>query len=168
MTKIIIGVMGPGDGATKEICNQARELGQLIAQTGWVLLTGGRNAGVMDAAIRGAKEAGGLTIGILPTSTLDGASEPLDIPVLTGLGDARNTINVLSSAIVIACGMGPGTASEIALALKVGKRVILLDSGPTGQAFFQGLAPHPQQVFIASTPTDAVAIAWNIVATGTG
>lgn len=66
MAKTVIGVMGPGDNATKEECDSAFELGKLIANKGWILLTGGRNVGVMEAASRGAKEAGGLTIGILP------------------------------------------------------------------------------------------------------
>ncbi len=66
--KRMIAVVGPGEGATPEDCQVAYELGQRTAQEGWVLLTGGRNAGVMDAACRGAHSSGGLTVGILPTS----------------------------------------------------------------------------------------------------
>ncbi len=66
MKKIIIGVMGPGEQATATDLQNAYELGKLIAQQGWVLLTGGRNVGVMDAANQGAKSANGLTVGILP------------------------------------------------------------------------------------------------------
>lgn len=68
MRKIVVGVMGPGDKATTTDINRAYRLGQLIADNGWVLLTGGRNVGVMDAASRGAKMVGGLTIGILPSN----------------------------------------------------------------------------------------------------
>jgi uncharacterized protein (TIGR00725 family) len=67
--KIIIGVMGPGEGAKPEVCTTAYQLGQLLAQRGWVTLCGGRSSGVMEAVSRGAKEAGGLTVGILPGKT---------------------------------------------------------------------------------------------------
>src|SRR4028119_1144630 len=116
MKKIIIGVMGPGEQATATDLQNAYELGKLIAQQGWVLLTGGRNVGVMDAANTGAKAANGLTVGILPTADPSGISKAIDIPIFTDMGNARNNINVLSSDVVIACGMGAGTASEVALA----------------------------------------------------
>ena len=83
--------------------------------------------GVMDASARGAHEAGGLTIGILPDADLNRASQYLDIPIVTGLGSGRNNINVLSSDVAIACHGGAGTLSEIALAVKAGKPTILLD-----------------------------------------
>lgn len=128
--------MGPGQGASSEACDRAFELGQEIAQAGWILLTGGRCEGIMDAANRGAKAAGGLTLGILPGASKLGVSEAVDIPVITGLGNARNAINVLSSEVVIACGMGLGTASEVALALKEGRPVILLDDNELAYHFF--------------------------------
>ncbi len=124
--RIIIGVMGPGETASVVLCNAAYALGQRIAEQRWVLLTGGRATGVMDAASRGAKVAGGTTIGILPGTTADDASDYVDIPIVTGLRHARNVINVLSCDLVIACGMGLGTASEVAIALKGEKPVILL------------------------------------------
>ena len=127
MRRIVVGVMGGGDGATAETCRLAGELGAAIALAGWVLLCGGRNAGVMDAAARGAAASGGLTIGILPDSNLERASPAIQIPILTGMGDARNQINVLSSQVVIALSGGAGTLSEIALALKAEKPVILLN-----------------------------------------
>lgn len=122
--------MGPGHQATATDINNAYQLGKLIAQQGWVLLSGGRNVGVMDAASRGAKSVGGLTVGILPHNSLEGVSEAIDIPILTDMGQARNNINVLSSDVVIACGMGLGTASEVALALKNDKPVIILTEDP--------------------------------------
>ena len=150
MKKIIIGVMGPGNGATSTDIKNAYKLGQLIAEESWILLTGGRNIGVMDAASRGAKSANGLTIGILPGNNLDGISEAVDIPIITDMGNSRNNINVLSSNIIIACGMGAGTASEVALAIKNNKTVILLNDFPESQTFFTCLSP--EQVFVVNTP----------------
>lgn len=141
MQKIIIGVMGPGENATANDLQNAYQLGKLIAQQGWVLLTGGRNVGVMEAASQGAKSAHGLTIGILPGKDKNGVSEAVDIAIVTDLGNARNNINILSSHVVIACGMGAGTASEIALALKGNKKVVLLTDDADSKAFFQKLSP---------------------------
>lgn len=145
MTKTIIGVMGPGKGATLKDITNAEELGQRIAREEWVLLTGGRNVGVMDAVSRGAKEAGGLTIGILPTEDKTEMSPHVDIPICTGMGSARNNINVLSSDVVVACGSGAGTASEVMLALKAGKPLVLLNPAPKLLSFLQELPyPDPQ------------------------
>ncbi len=152
----MIGVMGPGREASAIDLDYAYQLGQLIAERGWVLLTGGRASGVMEAANQGAKSANGLTVGILPTADVVGVSEAVDIAIITNLGNARNGINVLSSDIVIACGIGAGTTSEIALAIKENKIVILLNQTLESQAFFQQLAC--QQVIIAQTPTEAIQI----------
>lgn len=127
MKKIVVGVMGGGEGASHEVCKQAYELGKQIAQEGWVLLNGGRSAGVMEASARGARENGGLTIGILSDTHAEHASSYIDIPIITGMGDGRNFINVLTSDAVVALPGRAGTISEIALALKNGKTVILLN-----------------------------------------
>ncbi|MBL1175612.1 MAG: TIGR00725 family protein [Pantanalinema sp. GBBB05] len=148
--------MGPGEQATVSDQQVAYDLGYQIAQTGWVLLTGGRNTGVMDAASRGAKAAGGLTIGILPTHDRRNMSDAVDLAIVTDLGNARNNINVLSSDVVIACGMGVGTTSEIALAIKAGKPVILLNTSLEFQQFFRHLS-H-QSVFVAESVTAAISI----------
>ncbi|KAF3885425.1 MULTISPECIES: TIGR00725 family protein [Nostocales] len=145
--KIVIGVMGPGEQAKDIDIKNAYELGKRIAQEGWVLLTGGRNVGVMEAANQGAKYANGLTLGILPGKTDEGISEAVDIAIFTDMGNARNNINVLSSHVVIACGMGAGTASEIALALKAGKKIILLLDDEVSQVFFQKMSPDNVYVF---------------------
>jgi len=121
----VIGVMG-GSKASPDVAALAERLGEFIAQRGWILLTGGRKQGVMDAASRGAKRAGGLVVGVLPDTSWARASEHLDLGILTGLKDGRNLINVLSSDVVIACPGFLGTLSEIVLALKHNKRVILL------------------------------------------
>ena len=108
MSRVIIGVMGGGENAPEQAIQDALRLGELIAMQGWVLLNGGRNVGVMEASAKGARNYGGLTVGILPGRSGQDASEYLDIRIVTGMGDARNAINVLSSDAVVACAGGPG------------------------------------------------------------
>lgn len=152
----VVGVMGPGVGATPQDLERARDLGRAIAQAGWILLTGGMNQGVMAAAVQGAKEAGGWTVGVVPTEGDVGVCPDLDLVIRTGMGHARNLINVLSSDVVVACGMGAGTASEVALALKTGRPVILLTDQDEAQAFFQKLGG--KQVMLVSGVGEAVTI----------
>jgi uncharacterized protein (TIGR00725 family) len=121
----IVGVMG-GGVADDQQQSDAYALGKHIARQGWVLLNGGRDAGVMAASAKGAREEGGLTIGILPDSTAKHAAKHIQIPIVTGMGNARNCINILSSDVVVACPGGMGTLSEIALAAKCQKPIILL------------------------------------------
>ena len=118
--------MGPGEGATEKVIHIAGDLGRLIARNGWILLTGGRDTGVMDAAGLGAKAEGGTVVGILPGTDLTGMSQSVDIPIVTGMHEARNNINILSCCILFFIGMNPGTASELALALKYKKPSILV------------------------------------------
>ena len=124
--------MGGGEIVNAGDYEDARCLGGLIAREGWTLLNGGRASGIMEASARGAKENDGLTIGILPGNDPAWASEYIDIPILTGIGFARNYINVLTSQVVVALPGRTGTISEIALALNIGKKVISLnfDLGP--------------------------------------
>jgi uncharacterized protein (TIGR00725 family) len=119
--------MGGGEIVNAGDYEDARRLGGLIAKEGWILLNGGRASGIMEASARGAKENSGLTIGILPGDNPEWASEYIDIPILTGIGFARNYINVLTSEVVIALPGRTGTISEIALALNIGKKVISLN-----------------------------------------
>lgn len=165
MRKPIIGVMGPGRGATDQDKKNAEQLGAMIAKERWILLSGGRNEGVMDAVSRGAKEAGGLVVGILPSKDGADASAHLDIALITGMGGARNLINILSSDVVVACGMGAGTASEVAHAIKAGKPVVLLGSNQKAQEFFSGLDASAS---IADTPQEAVASIQHFLAGKTG
>ena len=123
---IIVGVMG-GGSATAQDTEAAYRLGWSIAAQGWILLNGGRNAGIMEASAKGASDNGGITIGILPDDHPHQASAFIQIPILTGMGNARNCINVLSSHVVVACPGGAGTISEIALALKNERPVILMN-----------------------------------------
>lgn len=166
MKKIIIGMMGPGESATSTDLENAYQLGQLIAQAGWILLTGGRNVGVMEAANQGAKAANGLTIGILPGNDTRGISESVDIAIVTDMGNARNNINILSSDVIIACGMGAGTASEIALALKADKSVILLNDSAESKVFFEKLTPA--KIFVVENVAEAIAQTGKILANSTG
>jgi hypothetical protein len=117
-----IGVVG-GSSCTAEIYALAREVGGRIATLGYALVCGGRG-GVMEAACRGAKDAGGMTIGILPSVDKGDANPYVDVVILTGLGHARNVVVVHSSDALIAVGGQMGTLSEIAIGLKVGKPVI--------------------------------------------
>ncbi|MGB3199808.1 MAG: TIGR00725 family protein [Nodosilinea sp.] len=155
MPRIIIGVMGPGATASPPQLALAYDLGRAIASAGWVVLTGGRAAGVMAAACQGAQAAGGLTVGILPSADGADMSAAVDIPILTGLGNARNVVNVLSSRVVVACGLGPGTAAEIALALKAQRPVILMAMPIDASDLWQRLATGP--IAIADTVAMAVA-----------
>ena len=105
----------------------AEQVGCEIARLGAVLICGGRG-GVMEAACRGARSAGGTTVGILPGTDRAEANPYVDIPIVTGLGEARNALVVRSADAVIAVRGGYGTLSEIALALKMGRPVVGLDT----------------------------------------
>jgi uncharacterized protein (TIGR00725 family) len=150
----VVGVMGPGAGSRPADLDNARRLGEGIARAGWVLLTGGQAVGVMDAASKGAAGAGGTVIGVLPGADPDGASEAVQVAIVTGLGSARNNVNVLSSDVVVACGMGPGTASEAALAIKAGRPLVLLGCGEAAERFLAGLDPR---VTVAAGVAEALA-----------
>jgi uncharacterized protein (TIGR00725 family) len=119
---IQIGVIGPGRAAP-EIAEAAFQVGALIALGGAILVCGG-GGGAMEAACRGARSAGGTTVGILPGPTREDANPFVDIAIPTGMGEARNALVVRASDAVIAVGGGVGTLSEIGLALKMGKPVI--------------------------------------------
>jgi uncharacterized protein (TIGR00725 family) len=130
--------MGAGENARAIDIRNAFALGSAIAGEGWVVLTGGRNRGVMDSVNKGAKASGGLTVGILPTKDRRTISAAVDVAIITDMGSARNYINVLTSDIIVACGAGgAGTASEIALALKSDKFVVLFNGSKESRAFFK-------------------------------
>jgi uncharacterized protein (TIGR00725 family) len=150
----VIAIIGSGRELEPAISN-ARELGKYIAENGWVLITGGRSAGVMKAANEGAKKVeNSLTIGILPNSGAD-VSPYVDVAIVTDMGQARNNVIVLSVDVVVACGVeGAGTASEVALALKNRKTVILLGSAPLAEDFYREIGG--ERIVPARTPADAI------------
>ena len=115
-----------GSGAEGE--ERAEEVGRLLAERGCVVVTGGRGE-VMAAAARGAKSAGGTTLGILPGETRAGASEWTDYVVATGIGHARNLAVVASGDAVIAVGGRWGTLAEIGFARVLGRPVVVLEPG---------------------------------------
>lgn len=159
MSRFVVGVIGAARASVRDVEN-ARVLGELLAREGWVVLSGGRDAGVMRAVNEGAKRVeGSLTVGILPGdgSDVGAVSKDVDVAVFTGMGNARNNINVLSSRVVVACGVsGAGTVSEIALALKAQppRAVVLLTDDEAAIAFFKKLGGAC--VHVASTPAAAV------------
>jgi uncharacterized protein (TIGR00725 family) len=115
----VIGGSRPGRAALE----QAFEVGRLLAESGAVLVCGGLG-GVMEAAARGARECGGLTLGILPGSNLAEANPSIEIPIATGLGYSRNSLVVMNADAVIAVDGEYGTLSEIAYGLIYGKKVV--------------------------------------------
>lgn len=160
--RTVIGVMG-GAVASEETEAIAYELGRLIAESGWVLLNGGRDTGVMASSARGAADAGGLVIGILPGESRAGSAPGITVAIPTGLGDARNVVNVLASDVVVALAGGAGTISEVALALKSGRPVIALQF-PLGVAFD---AYYERGMLMdASSPSQAVKIAERLLSQG--
>lgn len=123
---IFIGVIG-GSEVSKQAYRLAEEVGQEIAKREAVLICGGMQ-GVMEAACKGASEAGGLTIGILPGDNRKQANRYVQIPIVTGIGYARNVAVVRSSQVIIAIDGSYGTLTEIGYALQAGIPVIGLDT----------------------------------------
>jgi len=123
---MIIAVIGDSSCSPEE-AKLAESVGELLAQQGANIVCGGLG-GVMEAVCRGAKSKGGLTVGILPGEDSSMANPWVDIPVVTGLGEARNVMVVKSAQAVIAIGGGYGTLSEIAYALKSSIPVIGLNT----------------------------------------
>ena len=126
MNGLYIAVIGAGEAAG-ELYGQAREVGRLVAERGGTVVCGGLG-GVMEAAARGATEAGGVAIGVLPDEDRRWANEYLSYSVATGVGQARNLAVVCTADVVIAVGGEYGTLSEIGLARKVGRSVVSLGS----------------------------------------
>jgi len=124
--EMIIGVIGDSSCPPEE-AKLAESVGELLAQQGATIVCGGLG-GVMEAVCRGAKSKGGLTIGILPGKNSSTANPWVDIPVVTGLGEARNVVVAKSAQAIIAIGGNYGTLSEIAYALKSSIPVIGLNT----------------------------------------
>ncbi|HEY8498229.1 MAG TPA: TIGR00725 family protein [Limnochordales bacterium] len=155
----MIGVIGEQE-CSAETAAAAYAVGAGIARRGGVLVCGGMG-GVMEAAARGAREAGGLTVGILPGTDRASANPFIAIPIPTGMGEGRNVLVVRASQAVIAIGGSYGTLSEIAFALKMGVPVVglrtwrLAKDDPTAP-------PLPDPIVRAATPEQAVELAWRL------
>jgi uncharacterized protein (TIGR00725 family) len=115
-------------GSGREHEQRAEEVGRLLAERGCTVVTGGLGE-VMAAAARGAKSAGGTTIGILPGVSRVDANEWIDHAVATGIGHARNLAVAASGDVLIAVGGSWGTLAEIGLAMRLGRRVVVLEPG---------------------------------------
>jgi len=118
----VIAVIG-GKKESKALMKEAEEVGRMLAERGAVVVSGGMN-GIMEAASKGAKAAGGLTVGILPQDHTKEANKYIDVPVATGLGIGRNVIIARTADALIAVGSEYGTLSEIAFALQLDKPVV--------------------------------------------
>jgi len=125
--KLLISVIGGSDSAPPDALALAEEVGFLIARADAILVCGGLN-GVMEAACKGAKRGGGITVGILPGSEVTAANPYVDIPIVTAMSTARNAIVVRTGDAIIAIDGSFGTLTEIAYALDLGKKVFGLRS----------------------------------------
>ncbi len=152
MAPMIIAVVG-GEEAPPEALAQAEAVGRELARRGCTLICGGRG-GVMEAACRGAREAGGRTVGVLPGTDRSEMNPYVELAIVSGVGRARNLIVVLSADAVIAVDGGYGTLSEIGFALQYGKPVVGLATWSLSQ-------PDGEQAPIVrcEDPIEAVAIA---------
>lgn len=121
-----VAVVGPADGARTGDLATAAAVGRLLAEQGAVLLTGGHH-GVMQAAARGARDAGGVSIGLMPGPDRAGGAPEHTFLLPTGLGELRNGIIVRAADAVVAVGCSWGTLSEIALARRTSVPLVLVD-----------------------------------------
>ncbi len=155
-----VAVCAPGTATDDELA-AAEAVGRLLAERGVTLVCGGLGGG-MAAACRGAKAAGGTTIGILPGYEERAANPWVDHVVCTGLGQARNALVVATGQAVIAVGGGAGTLSEVALGLRLGRPVVLLGGwaavleSPEAAAVLGGTVGRP---VAAATAEEAVGLA---------
>jgi uncharacterized protein (TIGR00725 family) len=139
-----IAVVGPASAPVEQL-EAAEEAGAAIAVAGAGLVCGGLG-GVMEAACRGARSRGGLTLGLLPGTDREAANGWVIVAVPTGLGEARNALVVRAADAVVAIGGGWGTLSEIALALRTGVPVVGVG---TWEATIGGAEPEPGVVRVA-------------------
>jgi uncharacterized protein (TIGR00725 family) len=153
MDMIMVGVIG-ASRADDELCAVAEEVGEEIASKGAAVVCGGLT-GVMEAVCRGARRRGGVTIGIIPSDRKEDANPHVQIPIVTGIGVARNAIITRTADVVIAVGGQFGTLSEMGYALNMGKTVVSLGSWRLEKA-----SNHPIPNLIhAEGPTEAVDMA---------
>ncbi|WP_417811596.1 TIGR00725 family protein [Thalassospira alkalitolerans] len=126
--QVPVAVIGAKDASDQE-CTDAEALGAALANVGYTLLTGGRT-GVMEAASRGAYQAGGLVLGLLPGDEFDTANSYVSVPLATGIGPTRNSVIARSARVLVAVGGGYGTITEMAYGLHYNRPVFALPSAP--------------------------------------
>ena len=146
---VVVGVVG-ASRPDRRAARNAYEVGRLVARRGAALICGGLG-GVMAEAARGAREEGGLTIGVLPGDDRSRANPHISVPIVTGMGYARNIVIVRSAHAIIALGRSSGPLSEIAYALKLGVPIVGLGTWEIG-SIDRGGAGFPT----AETPEEAV------------
>ncbi len=145
-SKYQIAVIG-GREVSYDIIKKAEMVGRLIAERNAVLLCGGMG-GVMEAACRGAKSVGGVTVGILPTASREDANPFVDIAIPTNMGVARNAIIIQAADAAIAVGGSYGTLSEMAYALHNGIPLVSIDSWPVDETVPKISDPEPAVAWI--------------------
>jgi len=162
----------PRDPVPENALRMAEEVGRLVAERGGIVVTGGLS-GVMEAVSRGAKQAGGLVIGILPGFEKRDANEFVDIAITTGMGWMRNTLTVRAADAVIMISGGIGTLNELTVAYELKPTVILEGTGGWSDRMREmayagrhleeaGIA----ELHFAKTPEDAVELAFDLAALG--
>jgi len=146
VSPVLIAVIG-SSSCSAEVAAWAETVGRLLAERGAVLLCGGLG-GVMEAAARGAKQRGGLTVGILPGADPGEANPYIDVPLATGMGEMRNALIVRAAQAAIAIGGGWGTLSEIAMAQRIKTPVVGLHDA------------FPAAIDIPRVTSPEAAVAW--------
>jgi uncharacterized protein (TIGR00725 family) len=159
--KKIIGIMWPWCEATESDLRNAFKIWEFSASQWFIVLTWGRNEGVMHSALEWAKSKWWTTVWILPSDDRSTFSEFIDIPIITNMRSGRNYINILSSDIVIACGMNHWTSSEVSLAIKPWKQIILVWTSEITNNFYKELAP--KQIYIAVNSNEAICMIKTII-----
>ncbi len=162
--RLHVAVIGARE-ATPEAEGLAEQVGRGIAERGGIVVCGGLT-GVMAGACRGAKGAGGTTIGILPGGDRDEANRWVDVAIPTGLGEVRNVLVVRASDAVIAIGGAHGTLSEIAFALKLGRAVVALRSWTLTPYDADDADDPGPGVTVVDSPEDAVETAFTAAGPG--
>lgn len=159
MRKFQIGVIGYNDDRCTEVAKEiAYDLGKEVALSGSVLLCGGLG-GVMEAACRGAKEANGTTVGIIPQDNFSFANQFCDIVICTGIGFARDFIVATSSDAIVAIGGGIGTLIEMSVGYMIKKKVVAISpSGGVSDIYAGKYLDERKRVLIESAPDAKAAV----------
>jgi uncharacterized protein (TIGR00725 family) len=172
--KVTVGVIGkneqhPADRVAAHTMQAAETIGRLVAERGGVIVTGGR-AGVMQAASKGAQQAGGLTIGFLPGMEKSGANPYVDIVFPTGLGRARNLLTARCCDVLIMVGGSTGTLNELTIAYAEARPVVILEGSGGWADRIRGVLHRDRylderetvEIGFAATPEAAVDMAWDL------